>query len=368
MNRERPTWVQHEREERDETGQQGPVVHRERHPLWRPHGHRGPFEDHVTGRPSSPLVLAHCSRTRDLKSICLSLSLSLSLALSVCLSTRCTPRSRRRRRGRERGLGSRSRSQSRDGKPTCMAWKAEVHEAPGRSDLRERSAGVGAAHYFPRSARTNWKSIRAREAVATAAYRHTPAEGTLEEVLVCCCCCLCCCCCYHCDALLLVCGGSGWWWWWWSNGGGAAALVAIETASTVGMFGRVGGERTKERPGAEERGATKAAAGPTRLTETGRVSCPLLLRMRQLPKSMIAAKFSVSLCRCAARLPRVSSLRCVCAGANEIGGEIRYAPGDPLPATLPPGIIRIFPASWLFPFALFFPTVLLLLLLLSPIV
>ena len=41
-----------------------------------------PFEDHVTGRPSSPLVLAHCSRTRDLKSI--SLSLFLPLCLSVC--------------------------------------------------------------------------------------------------------------------------------------------------------------------------------------------------------------------------------------------------------------------------------------------
>lgn len=41
------------------------------------------------------------------------------------------------------------------------------------TDLWGWSAGVGAAHYFPRSARTNWKSIRGREAVATAASVHT---------------------------------------------------------------------------------------------------------------------------------------------------------------------------------------------------
>lgn len=39
----------------------------------------------------------------------------------------------------------------------------------------------------------------------------------------------------------------------------------------VGMVGRVGRGRAAERPGAEERRETKAAAGPTRPTETGRV-------------------------------------------------------------------------------------------------
>lgn len=33
-----PTWMQHERRDRDDTGQRGPTIHRERHPLWRSHG------------------------------------------------------------------------------------------------------------------------------------------------------------------------------------------------------------------------------------------------------------------------------------------------------------------------------------------
>lgn len=33
-----PTWMQHERRDRDDTGQRGPAIHRERHPLWRSHG------------------------------------------------------------------------------------------------------------------------------------------------------------------------------------------------------------------------------------------------------------------------------------------------------------------------------------------
>ena len=101
------------------------------------------------------------------------------------------------------------------------------------------------------------------------------------------------------------------------GGAGAAALVVTETVGWWGWLGGLVGEGRWS--GREQRSEERRRQPPDRHDRPRQGEfVPWSMRTRQQPKSMIAAKFSVSLCRCA-RLPR--SLRCVCAGANEIGGK-----------------------------------------------
>lgn len=189
------------------------------------------------------------------------------------------------------------------------------------SDLWGWSAGVGAAHYFPRSARTNWKSIRGREAVATAASVHTSRRRARRRC--------------RCVAA-----------------GAAAAttdapllvvvvvvvlvpllVVARETAGWARSGGRVGGGRGEERPGAEQRRKTKVAEGATRSDRDGASwSSSFRVRVRSYP-----SRWSLQNSPSSSHAARASLLafpaRVACVQAlTKLGGNTlrsgQLAPGD----------------------------------------
>lgn len=190
------------------------------------------------------------------------------------------------------------------------------------TDLWGWSAGVGAAHYFPRSARTNWKSIRGREAVATAASVHTSRRRARRRC--------------RCVAA-----------------GAAAAttdapllvvvvvvvvlvpllVVARETAGWARSGGRVGGGRGEERPGAEQRRKTKVAEGATRSDRDGASwSSSFRVRVRSYP-----SRWSLQNSPSSSHAARASLLafpaRVACVQAlTKLGGNTlrsgQLAPGD----------------------------------------
>lgn len=168
---------------------------------------------------------------------------------------------------------------------------------PRASDLRGWSAGVGAAHYFPRGLIEN---LYGAERQSLLRHRYTPAGepggGAGVLLLV---------------PLLLPLMLPCWWWWWWSRErDGRQAWVG----------GRAGGGRRAGRPGAEQRRKTKVAEGATRSDRDGaswsssfECACAVIrvddrCKILRLPLTLRELDCS--------RPPR-----CVCAGANEIGGK-----------------------------------------------
>lgn len=104
-----------------------------------------------------------------------------------------------------------------------------------------------------------------------------------------------------------------WWWWWWSS----------REREMVGKRGSVGGLVGEGERGGREQNSEERRRWPRErheATETGRVGVVVSSARAQLSESMIAAKFSVFLSRCASLTARVPRVACVQA-LTKLGGK-----------------------------------------------